>query len=451
MKIQAKSKVAVAALAVLMGAAVPTFVPSYSGARAVSVASENQILELKSYRDENVKGTFHSALESLSADRKAQALRVIHGIYYIDYRHTAKDLLSTLLEDKRLEDMTFPTRYDSENNPSFQNFVRAREITASHQGPVSTSLVRQLHAVGVKVDLHAGRIFNPPQAPGTFRRSHRYGPEIEKGLTQDVINVINENPYLYFLPATRITMDTPIGASRAQVGDRTKGVIVYPRPRDIKHETLVQRIRPWNPNLYQRVMAYQAEHGGSWTDVDPTLTRALVDALVAERLANFEREAAKLGDLSSPAAVERFVQLVAELQRDYVSIHPFPDGNGRTSRLLIYHLVARANLPVPRLTNPNEDLYSTAEEWTGKIREAMLATSFLERDLSRRIRGGLSIEGSVELATPVLPFHSQYQPSITKDYSDHLKSRFKNEPNLKGQFEADPVGVMRKIRSEYQP
>lgn len=69
--------------------------------------------------------------------------------------------------------------------------------------------------------------------------------------------------------------------------------------------------------------------------------------------------------------------LAAELQRRYVSIHPWSDYNGRSSRILMNWSLENHGLPPSAPSDFNKDLYSTSEEWTGMVRAG--SDSFGER------------------------------------------------------------------------
>ncbi|MEV3965668.1 Fic family protein [Nocardia sp. NPDC050193] len=61
-------------------------------------------------------------------------------------------------------------------------------------------------------------------------------------------------------------------------------------------------------------------------------------------------------------------RLAAELQQRFVSIHPWPDHNGRSSRLLMNWSLERDNLPPSAPSDFNKDFFSTADEWTDQVR-----------------------------------------------------------------------------------
>jgi prophage maintenance system killer protein len=72
-------------------------------------------------------------------------------------------------------------------------------------------------------------------------------------------------------------------------------------------------------------------------------------------------------------------ELAATAQRRLVSIHPFVDGNGRVSRLVMDDALQRAGLPPALLADPNLDIVSTKAAWIEEVRagvvEAYLTTA----------------------------------------------------------------------------
>lgn len=78
---------------------------------------------------------------------------------------------------------------------------------------------------------------------------------------------------------------------------------------------------------------------------------------------------------------------IARAQRKFIGIHPFLDGNGRTSRLIMDLLVKSLDLPAPVLVNMDLDIYSSESAWATEIgrgiARAVNITEGCARDLSR--------------------------------------------------------------------
>jgi hypothetical protein len=61
-------------------------------------------------------------------------------------------------------------------------------------------------------------------------------------------------------------------------------------------------------------------------------------------------------------------RLAAELQQRFVSIHPWTDYNGTSSRLLMNWSLGRDGLPPSAVADFNKDLFSPLEEWVDDVR-----------------------------------------------------------------------------------
>lgn len=132
------------------------------------------------------------------------------------------------------------------------------------------------------------------------------------------------------------------------------------------------------------------------------LQREFVTALTEERIDWYNNARAALGPLDSPDKVERFADIVAEFQRDLVSIHPFRNGNGRSTRqFALYYPLMKEGLPPPRILDTNVDLYKPLGEWQKQVRDGIFASQRLITDLTERARVGLPLEDSMELLRPM--------------------------------------------------
>ena len=61
------------------------------------------------------------------------------------------------------------------------------------------------------------------------------------------------------------------------------------------------------------------------------------------------------------------IKVAADAQRELVSVHPFMDGNGRISRLIMDYVLARAHMPPTLIANPDLDTAVDAATWQKEV------------------------------------------------------------------------------------
>tara|TARA_R110002072_G_scaffold64203_1_gene159110 strand:+ start:83294 stop:89974 length:6681 start_codon:yes stop_codon:yes gene_type:complete len=130
--------------------------------------------------------------------------------------------------------------------------------------------------------------------------------------------------------------------------------------------------------------------------------RELVESLTKERIKWFNQKRAKLGPIDNPEALDEYTDLLAEFQRDIISIHPFADGNGRSTRqFALYYPLMREGFPPPRILNPDNDLFTPLEVWKKEIKDGIIASNELVDDLTLRAQVGLPLDNSPDLIAPM--------------------------------------------------
>jgi len=98
--------------------------------------------------------------------------------------------------------------------------------------------------------------------------------------------------------------------------------------------------------------------------------------------------------------------LAAEVQLALVSLHPFVDGNGRTSRLIMDRVLKEVGLPPTLLEDTSNDLYMTPKEWASEIQKGLRTYVEIMTRVSNfqapRIGNGVSPILNLELLNQVL-------------------------------------------------
>lgn len=86
------------------------------------------------------------------------------------------------------------------------------------------------------------------------------------------------------------------------------------------------------------------------------------------------------------------IKAVARLQRWFVAIHPFTDGNGRISRFALDYFLSSLDLPTPVLGDQNADLMLNEEEWSQEVGRGMVRhVELLERCAREPRRRGCAV------------------------------------------------------------
>ena len=112
--------------------------------------------------------------------------------------------------------------------------------------------------------------------------------------------------------------------------------------------------------------------------------------------------------LASPSAVD-FPELLARQHADYIQIHPFDDGNGRTGRLITSWLCLKAGFPVSIIPVTQRDTYLAAmnQAHAGNLqplRDVLAATLVWEADFGLAVaRGECDPSVDNEHADPTRP------------------------------------------------
>ncbi|HUZ87535.1 MAG TPA: Fic family protein [Candidatus Baltobacterales bacterium] len=105
---------------------------------------------------------------------------------------------------------------------------------------------------------------------------------------------------------------------------------------------------------------------------------------LSRRLVNLDAESP--GDVSEPAALLRVVELASFGHGEWVRIHPFADGNGRTARILSNWILVRYGLPPVLRLRPRPDSidYANASKQSMATGDHRLIERYILDQLSRQ-------------------------------------------------------------------
>lgn len=179
--------------------------------------------------------------------------------------------------------------------------------------------------------------------------SKRTNPDIGGGLrTAEVMGGDHTNP------ATPLTFtdeqikaieENPLLSFEQKGEDPRVGHIIYPAASS---QVVVDSLSPETKVYFKEVP----------DNILPN-TKKLVGCLLTDMCNWYNKERKKLHDP---------YKLAAELQQKLISIHPFKDANGRVSRLLMNWSLENDGVSPSILFDPNADIFSSAEEWSGEVK-----------------------------------------------------------------------------------
>lgn len=398
------------------------------------------------------------------AEKVDRFQKLIKGFLFFDFKHLAKDILSLHLGEtsptKALEKIS--RTYDQEVNIShilgtdlkqifrsilsgvwgnygqqrpFSNFLKTYEKTKTDfLGAITIQNLNETHRF-----LMANGIEEITEdALGKMRDVSVYGNQRYHALSKDEITEIDANPYTQFSP-TAIPSENPVQAF---------GDIVYPTVRRMK-PTILAILDKVDPVLAKEIREIS---GLSRTDISAANTKVLeekmIRALTEERITFYRNKFISLLPLDSDDKVMEYIKNTARFQRDLVSIHPYLNGNGRTTRYFCLYLpLMLANLPPPRLLDPNQDLTTSLSEWEGSVLTGVKnMLSLYEQFVA-----------GIELENPFLNMPSMVDPLFPPEntrksqsaYQEFLSHHLKYQGILRNDFLRNPISVIREIHHRF--
>jgi hypothetical protein len=127
----------------------------------------------------------------------------------------------------------------------------------------------------------------------------------------------------------------------------------------------------------------------------PELYQKFVEALLNNL---FEVHRQKVAVAKS---IDERIEAHASFVWNYISIHPFANGNGRTARMILHWLITQEGLLPPLLT-PDDDVLMSERAYIKNVKESIKNTYVFVDDIKMRLRLGLDPKGSPVLLAPRL-------------------------------------------------
>lgn len=435
---------------------------------------------IKKQNPEKQKNFWDKVVGVFKGNTPEEAVKIqdnIESLYFIDYNHAALELEEVMLNGKKVSSLTISDKY---NANAFNNFKNARTWLLNDKPELTKETLFEIHK-----RMMAGGIadFGNADDLGKIRRLELVGNvPYNKPISAAIKKEIQNNPYLHWVES-------------GSTGDNFYGQIHYPNASAVQPKTL-DLIRKSHPDLVKdledlsglqakiteataaqakleiggpdfmkmeaSIEAMKARHA-ALTAEKVKLNEKLVDALLDDLMGRFNTQRAKLGALDSPEKLDQYANLLAEYQRDMISIHPLMDGNGRTTReFALSYALMKEGFPPPRIMDPNADIYTSLDDWKRMIKHGMLASDFLMDDLVERVKFGLPIENSTDLISPYtrppvkmtlkgekkVPFMEGVEYIDPRLYREIVKRLVKADPALQSKMTTNPLEAWDEIHKK---
>lgn len=380
------------------------------------------------------------ALENALGAHTQQAdvvLKNLDALHFIDYNHSYRHLHHLYLARRGLENSDLSRFY---GNRAFSNHLDALDFLQSSRPQINLESLNQTHRLLMKqvdgvANQHLG-VMRPYEIYGNI--PHQYA------IDQHAFDNLTNNIYI----------DTS-GLAKMPNG-RYAGMYEYANVNNFSRdvESILARR---NPDLLAEIKASNNANA---------LQPRFLQELTEDAIEWFISQRQQVGEINSAEKVKELIELVAEFQFKIVSIHPFVDGNGRTSRLFaLYYPLIQENIPPPRLLDPNSDVYHSLEVWKEQVLQGVESSARLYRSLTQRLERGLSVEGSAELVFPAtprqtsIPFRQQSpQKNIANhtqididpyDFNEFLFQSVRSIPDANDQLQYRPYQFFKDITESY--
>jgi hypothetical protein len=328
----------------------------------------------------------------------------LNSLLFIDYQNSFNSLLKIFNGKLKVSKTKIWNIFDTTKKKAFANYVKSSNYLIKNKPSINMNTMKTLHRKMMEgeiddlAEVKLGKIRDVDVIGFVYK---------EDTLTPEIYKTIKENPYL---GVENLKKD----------GKVYVGAYEYPGITNLTPE--VQNIiKKIDKDLYIEVEKYLDDGVGKQKD----LTTKIVNALSENLLDWYTLQRSQLGDINDPLKLKKFIRLVAEFNRNMVSVHPFQDGNGRTLReLTLYYPFIQEGFPPPRITNTYDDLFLSLDEWAIQVEKGLENSQSMYEALTKRLVNGQSLDITPELLFPNIPKRASINKLTQKPRKLIKDSRF---------------------------
>lgn len=324
----------------------------------------------------------------------------LDALLFIDYKDSFSPIYQASLQKIKLNEAGLERLYGN----SFNNYIRASRYLSPKKSLFNLELFKNTHFFMME----GGVDGIPLETIGKMRVVNMSGL-IRNEIPSAAVEEMKKNIYL---SVGNLFLNPKTG--------KYKGVVNY-ASIDNMQPALQEKLKEIAPDLYEEILKFNSKKIGNHGE----LTEKFVTALTEDLLSWFVKQRDDLGRIETASGLYEYSRLVATFQKALISIHPFRDGNGRTIRqFAIYHAFDSIGFPKPRLLNPDDDLFTSVDEWTEAIVDGMRNTQRLYENFEERLEQGLPLETTPELLiarfkeNEKIHLKKEKPKSVTMDYRE---------------------------------
>ena len=379
------------------------------------LACKDLIEEILQANFVNVKKSFGRFLEDQASDKEAELIsKNLDALLFVDYIHSIDELYHYNQLAKGLTDSQIGDIYQNGNYgvSPFQNYLNASAYLFNDKPKMSFDTLKEVH----KKMMADGVDGIPLDQIGVARKMGIMGNATgSMAIDKEVYEELQKNVYLNLDQLRQVS------------SGKYEGYIHYANIESLNPK-LLEKIKSIDKKLFDDLVSYQAAPSST---LYPELTERMVNTLMEDLLSWFVKQRDQIGDIESAAQFKKFVNLIAQFQRDMISIHPFRDGNGRSVRqFALYYPFWLEGLPPPRLVDVNNDIYVSVDKWAEQIADGVGNSLDIYKSMKKRMELGFPIESTPELFAPSIPKRIQIGLKSGKGFNE----TFKTEEIDPGQF-----------------
>lgn len=359
---------------------------------------------------------------------------IIIGSRFFSYKKWSFEILKKFLKGKRIEKLFIELYPDAR---SFFNLIKTHNKIFTSTERASPNFLLSIYK---ELTSHLRK----REDTNGFR-----GDSVGVGETfsNKYKTILEENQYL----STHTTNNRRIKLDYLDVANAKKKVL-----DSIKEE---------NSDFVKEILAFQKGEVKLSEAQVKKMNKELLSLVLAERFRWFAKEKNEIGELKSEEKTREYINLVAQLHRDLISIHPFVDYNGRTISILTNVLLTRKGLFPTVIVDKDMDYLSKAKDWGQALYEGTLAYKNLLYSSIHYLENKTYL---VENPYVIFPFLKTTIPVLQKtqgskkvkeseeslfihpeQWKIYLKTKLESSPELLKQIEKDPYEPLSELAEAF--